>query len=77
MNIERRRKLGNLQQEIDLLVSRAESIKDEEEESYNNMSESLQNSEKGEKSAEALDALDSLVQYLNDSVDAISEAIGR
>jgi len=61
-----------------------ETIRDDEQEAFDNMPESLQNGEKGEKSQESIDAmetiydeLDSMATQCGDLDDVISTAKGE
>ena len=54
-----------------------ESIKDEEEEVYENMPEGLQGSEQGERIQEAVDALNEAHSALETLMDSIEEIVGH
>ncbi|TYK70294.1 hypothetical protein FSY45_24855 [Comamonas sp. Z1] len=47
-----------------------DAVRDEEQEAFDNMLESLQNGEKGEKAQAAIDAMDEAVGYLDDFTDS-------
>lgn len=71
MNKTRRDALAKLLEEIQALQGKAEdlyseleSIKDEEQEVYDNMPESFQNGEKGEKVTAAVDAMEEALSEL-------------
>jgi len=87
MNAQRRK---SIQQVIDILykaqdiISEAnweiDSIKDEEQEAYDNLPENLQYSEKGEKMEEAIDNLDNahennLEDDIQDIIDYLESAM--
>lgn len=57
-----------IEAKLDEFKSRVESIRDEEQEKYDNMPESLQGGDKG-------DAMQEGIQYLEDSMDALDSAI--
>lgn len=59
---------------IDDAKSIIEEVKGEEEESYENMPEGMQNGEKGEKAQAAIDALDEAYSGLDSVSDYISTA---
>ena len=67
MNNKRRKEIKNVISKIEELV---QQILDEEEEAFDNMPESLQESERGEASQNAQDCL-------SDAVDALEEANGQ
>ena len=57
------------------LQTEIEEIKDEEQEAYDNLPESLQDGEKGEKMTDAVDNLDSAYSSLEDAIGYLDEAI--
>lgn len=78
MNKQRRKAIRNIQDELTQLFSRIEDIKaeletvrDEEQEAYDNMPESLQNGEKGEAAQNAISQLESAIEAFSnlDEVD--------
>lgn len=62
MNNDRRKQIQNVQTGIDELRALLESIRDEEQEAFDNMPENMQQSERGEKAEAAIEALESAVQ---------------
>lgn len=93
MNVQRRKAIEavqkiitTLQDEMETLASKAqnavdelESIKEEEQEYYDNMPENMQNGDKGSTAQSAIDSLDSAIEYLaevQDFADKFSEAGG-
>lgn len=77
MNAEQRKRLTSLIYEIDEhrakleeLASQIEEIKDEEEEKYDNLPDSLRDSEKGDAIQEAVDALDNALMSLAEAYDS-------
>ncbi len=68
MNAQRRKWIGSVWDRLDELKSEIESIMEEEQESFDNLPESLQSTERGEKMEEAID-------NLSNSMDSIDEAI--
>lgn len=81
MNIQRRKtineissQLGNLEIDWDALhdiKAKIESVRDEEEEYFDNMPENLQQSERGEASEQAKDELAEAIDNLDQLIDAI------
>lgn len=57
------------------LQTEIEEIKEEEQEAYDNLPESLQYGEKGEKMTDAVDNLDSAYSSLEDAMGYLDEAI--
>ena len=65
---------------IDILTEQKEAlegIRDEEQECYDNLPESLQYAEKGEQMSENCDSLDTASSDLEDIIDLLQEIIER
>lgn len=75
MNNKRRALLIHIQNEIEELKSLLSSVREEEQESFDNMPESFQDSERGQNSMSAIDYLDSAADSLDDCFELINEAI--
>jgi hypothetical protein len=73
MNADRRKQLGIIASELDVLMERLDTIRADEESAREAMPESLQNSERGEQSQTAIDALDSAYSDLDCAVTSIRE----
>lgn len=58
MNAERRKRIEALQSTLVSLKDDIDMLRDEEQESFDNLPESVQQGEKGEKAQAAIDALD-------------------
>jgi len=58
MNAQRRARIGAILTKLNDLAEEIESIKDEEQDYYDNMPESLQGGEKGEAAQNAITALE-------------------
>lgn len=77
MNRSRRQRIQNavdeyltkLEEIKENLINELTEVKDEEEEAYYNMPESLQDGEKGEAMQEAIDALDYAVSEIDEEPD--------
>lgn len=74
MNNQRRKALKALLSQID--VSGLESIRDDEQEAYDNLPETLQESPKAEKMLETIDALNTLIDGLEEGIDTLIGAAG-
>jgi uncharacterized protein YhaN len=68
MNASRRKELNKLINELEDISTRIEGIKDEEQESFNNLPESLQYAEKGER-------MEEIISLLEDSISEIEDAV--
>lgn len=73
MNKDRRKTIAAIYEQLeqlaalrDNIVEQIETIRDEEQDYYDNMPESLQGGEKGDVASAAIDALDNAVNGLQD-----------
>lgn len=71
MNNYRRKQIEKLTAQIEEII---ESLRDEEQEAFDNLPESLQSGERGEKMESAIDALDYAADDLQECLDHLSEA---
>ena len=83
MNANRRKQLDKvaalMAQASELLTTAyelAEEITDEEQDAFDNLPESLQDSDRGDTMSEAIDNLESLKDAITTATDAIEEADG-
>lgn len=74
MNAERRKKISVLVGQLSEIKDAIETLKDEEQEYYDNMPESFQNGDKGEAATTAIDQLEQADTSLQEVVDALEEA---
>lgn len=70
MNATQRKELAELATQIDTIKEQLESIRDAEQEKYDNLPEGLQESERGEKFQEGIDTLDEIISNLKDAADS-------
>lgn len=75
MNNNRRERIRKLISSLEDLSNELDEILSEEQEAFENMPESLQDSERGEQSQEAINALESA--SLADTISYLEEAIGQ
>lgn len=75
MNKDRRKRIQDIKDQLVDLQTEIEEIKDEEQEAYDNLPESLQDGEKGEKMTDAVDNLDLAYSSLEDAIGYLDEAI--
>ena len=61
----------DLRDKIDELKGQFEELRDEEEECYDNLPESLQDSERGERMQECIDYIDDLLNELDSAVGSM------
>jgi len=75
MNNQRRKQLAEVIRSIEDARNLLETIKDEEQEAYDNMPESLQEGEKGSAMSEKIDSMESVFDDLERAVDSLNEVI--
>jgi t-SNARE complex subunit (syntaxin) len=76
MNDKRRREIRKIKEQIADLAMRLEDIRDQEQESFDNMPESLQQGERGEKMESAINELEEVIndiQYADDKLETAAE----
>lgn len=67
MNAERRKRVAALQEHIGDLRQEAEEIRDAEQDAFDSMPESLQETTNGQASQQAIDALESVIDDLDNA----------
>ena len=75
MNKVRRKKIEAIQEQLGALKDLIEEIMEEEQEAYDNLPESLQESERGEAMYNAIDALDSAIYSCEEVDEYLGSAI--
>jgi len=73
MNQERRKHLEEINETIGGLLAQVEELLEQENEAYDNLPESIQNSERGESMQTAIDNLESLQSSLEEAAGYIEE----
>lgn len=71
MNDARRKALSALRDKIEECQSECESLRDEEQDYFDNMPENMQSGEKGERAEAATTELDSAIDSLQEAINAI------
>lgn len=74
MNNQRRKEIETVLDELAALRSRVEDLQNEEQESYDNMPEGLQQSERGEKAEQAASRLEDALTAFDEIEAALNEA---
>ena len=74
MNKTRRSQINAIISKLEAIAEDIEVLKDEEEEAFYNLPDSLQYSEKGEAMEDAMTNLDDALAYINDAMDFLTEA---
>lgn len=75
MNKDVRKEIQDLIEQLDAIKTRVEELRDDEDDKYSNLPDSLQSSEKGEKMQEAIDNLDSASGSIEEAMDFLQEAM--
>lgn len=66
MNKQRRKAIDAVREKLEELLEELEAIKDEEQEAFDNLPESLQDSERGDKMTEAIENLEYTIDYIEE-----------
>lgn len=74
MNKQQRKRIVAIIEIFDSAMSDIEELKDEEEEKYDNLPESIQCSEKGETMQAAAEALENASSSIQEALDSLEEA---
>lgn len=81
MNKDRRKTLDELRERLNAAEGRfnevkvdIESVRDEEQDTFDNMPESFQNGERGEMSQAAIDAMDEAAGHIEEIIEMLAEA---
>lgn len=74
MNKERRKRIETIHDKFQDLFKEVEEIKEEEQTSFDNIPENLQEGENATKSASAIDELDDVITGLDDLLCALIKA---
>lgn len=75
MNKVRRKRISDAIEKLEKIMAEFEDIRDDEQDCFDNLPESLQYSERGETMEEAVDVLDTVLDNINDAIDAARELI--
>lgn len=74
MNKSRRSRIDVIISQLEAIAEEIEVLKDEEEDAFYNLPDSLQYSEKGEAMEDSITNLDDAFTYINDAIDYLTEA---
>lgn len=75
MNATRRKELNKLIEQLEDIKIQIENLQQEEQDAYDNLPESLQDSERGERMQEAADELENAASSVDEVIDYINNAI--
>lgn len=74
MNRERRKRIDTVRDKLEELMEEIEALHDEEAEAYDNLPESLQESERGEAMSEAVDNLEIVASSIQEAIYCLESA---
>ncbi len=74
MNKERRKSIDDIITELDGIKSSIEALRDEEQESLDNLSDNLQESTRAERMQEAIDSLEYACDAIDEAMDNLEAA---
>lgn len=77
MNKSRRSRIDEIIQKIEDLTYDIDVLRDEEEEAYDNLPESIQDSDRGQVMYDAIDNLDSAISSLEEVTEYLNDAKGE
>jgi predicted nucleic acid-binding Zn-ribbon protein len=76
MNDTRRKAIRTIKEALEDLRGKIEGIQSEEQDAFDNMPESLQQSDRGQSSETAIEALQSAYDAIDEAVSALDDAAG-
>jgi hypothetical protein len=74
MNKARRKALEDLSSQLGGILAELEALRDEEQEYFDNMPESLQGGDKGSDAEQAIDSMSSALDSLEEAIGYVDEA---
>ena len=76
MNKQRRELIAAIRDDLEGLQARVEELRDEEQDAYDNLPESLQDADQGQRIEEARSHLDDAVTEIVNAIDSFDNAMG-
>ena len=74
MNKNRRKAIAEVRDILESANSNLEVIRDEEQESFDNLPEGIQESERGERMSECIECLEEAIGNLSEAIDNLDES---
>lgn len=74
MNKNRRRQLEDVKDSLDEIIASLNDIRDDEQDAYDNMPESLQSSYQGSRMTDAIDAIEEVISSVEEARQHIDTA---
>lgn len=75
MNAKRRKEITQLSEQLQSLLERVEYLRDEEAEGFDNMPDSLKDSERGQQAEQAAEHLSMAADSLNETITSLDSAV--
>lgn len=75
MNKKRRKELSDILSELQALAARLEAVRDEEQDAFDNMPESLQDGAAGNAMQEIISSLDDVEPALSEAIELIEGVV--
>ena len=75
MNKQRRKELEKIQTKLSEAYTDLETIRDEEEEAYDNLPENIQDSERGEVMQDAISTLEDALNSIEEAIDYLNDIL--
>lgn len=76
MNKDRRKQIQAIRTDLENLQGRVNELKEEEQQTFDDMPEGFQQGERGEATQTAIDALDAAANSIGEAADSLTEAEG-
>ena len=73
MNKERRKKIEEIAVKLDALQTEITEVQSEEQDTFDNMPENLQQGEKADAMQAAIDSMEDAISHLDDAINALGE----
>ncbi len=77
MNSNRRKQIEKIFEKLSELSEQIEAIKDDEQEAFDNIPESLKDGERAQESEASIDLLDEAMESCDSAMNLLSEIINR
>ena len=77
MNAARRKAIAAVLSTVEVAISELETIRDSEQEAFDNMPEGLQSGERGEAAQTAIGSIEDSISNLESARDSLSDAGGE
>lgn len=73
MNKKRRKEIENLRESISETKAKLQDLLDEEQQAFDNMPESIQESERGEEMQEIIEYMEAAIDSLGEATESLTE----